>query len=920
MFVSFVNAQNLPQIQPLSEFAFTEKIYLQLNNTIFTSNETVWFKAIVTDVFNHPKSLSGVVHVELVDFDKNILISKKLKLEKGIADSFFQLRESYPTGRYLIRAYTNWNRNFGKDFFFERYIDLFSLEDIDKGEVITNIVLTKTQEGEVKLSANINPQVIDETYAKDLKVHIHSKNLLDSVEIKKQKKQYALEYKIPTDAYSVKLKVELEDTKLKNNKLKVNNTHTKTIVIDKNFLDLQFFPEGGKLVDGLKSKLGYKGVKYNGLGTVVNGDIVDEKDNVLFEVLSNELGMGYIFLKPDITKTYYCKVTNADGTIYKYELPKVHKSGYVMSLLETTNYLNLKVETNVKNTDSLFVQIKMRGVLIQEHSFKVEDGFYQVLMQKNAFNEGIHSVVLLNNNHVPLCERLFYNFKESEKLNISVNTNKPRYSQRDKTKLNIVVANTNGQPVKTNLSLLVIDKKQLGDFRKLQPNILSHFLLSSELKGTIENPKYYFNKNSINRKRDMESLMLTQGWSNYVFNKTDTINSFSIKPETDLWISGIVNSVFNKNKPPKKTVDLSLFTFGDPRGFYLQKTDSLGRFAFNLGSQYADTLKFVIQSTNKKGVKKDYNIALDDALAPPKIYYEEQQNFQLADTIVTPYLNTSIENKKVNDGFVTPDNTIELNAVELTGYNLTPKREKVFKLHGPPDVVISNEELEKEEEKWMFGLYSVLRSKFPDDIRIKRVNKSGYDYFKTSQIGSGLDSFDMANAFGADFTFILIDGVLIDLYEYPLVSRLPVEGVKSFEILNHPKNARRYFYQIFPVSEDIAFKTFAIISIYTYSGKGLYGIGRTEGIFKGVISGFSPRKEFYAPKYDVLEPVDWDIADLRSTIHWSPSITTNEQGEAEIEFYNADTTGDMLIILEAISPDGKLGYFESTYQVSKWEK
>ena len=60
--------------------------------------------------------------------------------------------------------------------------------------------------------------------------------------------------------------------------------------------------------------------------------------------------------------------------------------------------------------------------------------------------------------------------------------------------------------VDASLSLLVINKDQLGKIQSTRQNILSYFLLSSELRGEIENPGYYFNGNQ-DKLDDLDALM-----------------------------------------------------------------------------------------------------------------------------------------------------------------------------------------------------------------------------------------------------------------------------------------------------------------------------------------------------------------------------------------------------------------------------
>lgn len=109
----------------------------------------------------------------------------------------------------------------------------------------------------------------------------------------------------------------------------------------------------------------------------------------------------------------------------------------------------------------------------------------------------------------------------------------------------------------------------------------------------------------------------------------------------------------------------------------------------------------------------------------------------------------------------------------------------------------------------------------------------------------------------------------------------------------------------------------SIISIYTYAGKGFNYVTKNKGIDKFSVQGFATKREFYAPKYGNDDINDWSLPDLRSVVHWVPNVNTDENGEAKVEFYNADTIGVMLVIVEGITNNEKLGYFETTYSVDK---
>ncbi len=86
---------------------------------------------------------------------------------------------------------------------------------------------------------------------------------------------------------------------------------------------------------------------------------------------------------------------------------------------------------------------------------------------------------------------------------------------------------------------------------------------------------------------------------------------------------------------------------------------------------------------------------------------------------------------------------------------------------------------------------------------------------------------------------------------------------------------------------------------------------------KSAIPAFSAPREFYAPIYENLQPTDWYKPDLRALVHWMPKIYSDHLGKAAATFYNADITGEMMVVVEAISENGEIGYKEMVYEVKK---
>ncbi len=893
-----LNAQNGVK---KSEISKAEKIYLQLSSTMFTSDEVIWFKAIVTSSEVHtPSQLSEILHVELIDFNEEVIDKKLLKLENGLADSFFQLDESMPPGRYLIRAYTLWNTNFNTDFISEHYIDIYTPKyNAETNEAIRDITLTEISPNQFEISANVFPKALDNKFRGKLMLYLDMDTKLDSIEIKKHNKGvYTFKYMLPEATTKAKLRLDTKRFK------HFATSYGKTIVIDDSHLDVQFFPEGGTLVNDLISAVGFKAVGYTNKGIKVDGHVEDEKANIICHFKSNDLGMGLFHLKPEVNKTYFGIVRDNNGIKHKYQLPKVASSGIVLSVKPSKDFIRIKANTTDEvQYQTPILKVQFNGITYYTEQLKFQEGVLNAYLDKKTLPEGIIKLTLFNQDNYPLCERLVFNYKISDRAIIKAKTNLSTYSQRDKILVDITVKDENKTPLATNLSVLVLNKSQLGDMHKVRAHILSYFLLNSELCGTIEKPASYFDVNNVNMQRNMEFLLLTQGWRNYKYNTKDSLVKIKIAPEKMLTISGTVGEFLNTKKKPNYPVELVLMTLGKPKTFHIQEVQPNGRFNFDLQNQYSDELNIVIQSRNARTKEvEDFTINLDKT-STPDIQFKKQEHFKSID-ILNSYVEKSIERKQKEEAFALSDNTIQLDEVKLSGYKLTPEREKMMDLHGPPDVVIEDKELHEKVEKWSYGLFSVLLFNYPEDINIRRVGRNG--------------GFLIAEVYGADFTCVLIDGIPVNIRDYPLIGNLPTKEIKSVEIIKRPKNPKKYSTEIFG-EPDALFGAFTIsfINIYTYSKNGLYGVQSTSNLFKGTVSTFAPKREFYAPKYEDILAEDWKIPDLRSTVYWQPNLQTDSNGKAKVEFYNADDTGDMLVIVEGITKNGKLGYFETTYQVEE---
>ena len=873
-----------------SEASLAEKVYLHLDSKIYTTDETIWFNAIVVNAASHiPTQLSEVLYVELIGPEEKVIEKKVIKLENGIGSGFFQLITDYVEGLYLVRAYTQWDENFGKEFFFKEYVHVFAPKKGERIEPISPVTLVEGQSGERWIKASFDPFEIDSLHKKALTLVLSFDTKKDTIFIKrKEGNRYLLDYQVPDSCRFVTLEMVTKN----------HFYYTKTIALEKDELDLQFFPESGELVQGIPSLVGFKALDYNGKGRRVEGEIIDGKGKTITFFKSNQLGIGTFWLtSPDTATKYIARLLpqQEDRSGKIYPLPKVAAMGNLLSVKKEDDAIDLKVRSNYLENDSIILRASCRGLVYRNIQGILKSGTLEFSLPINAFPEGIIDFTMISHSQ-PVAERLYFNERPESRINIAVSTDSASYMQREPTTLHIETTDGFGKPVKACLSVAVINKAQMGEMQDTRQNILSYFLLSSDLKGTVEDPGYYFRKDE-DRFNDLDALLLTQGWRKY--NYTKLVYKLSFHPEPKLIVSGTVKEAISKQG--KKEFRLTMMTFGSNPSVQEQTTDSLGRFYFDLNDQYGQNMNILIQSANKNGKIKESTIVLDKKQSPP-VSFDKVKSIAGVDSVVNVLIERKIERKKVNDAFPLSKGTILLDEVTVQGYNMTPARKKMAEEYGKPDIVIEGKDIEEKEEKWSYGLFSVLFFNFRDKVHV----------------GMEPDGTLYAVANNPDPTLFVIDGIPVPGDDYSLLSSIPPSEVKSFEVIEYAKHFYRLFLQVFPeVDPFLAPKEGNIIAIYTFEGKGLSYITRPVGILKTNVPVFSTSREFYEPKYKELKPEDWFKPDLRALVHWQPELVVDSIGGAYSTFYNADNIGNMEVVIEAISDKGEIGYKEIEYEVVK---
>lgn len=281
--------------------------------------------------------------------------------------------------------------------------------------------------------------------------------------------------------------------------------HAKDSETERKVSRLSFFPEGGSLIDGVAAKVAFKGTDKKGMPADVKGEL-RENGRRIARLESLHDGMGMFMLLPHKGSRYTAVLD--DGT--EYGFPDVESSGISLHLRKQTDEYMEFLLSQQKGAAPQRIRLegKMRGVKY----CMAEGTLNEILKVKIPVSEfplqGISEFTLYNEKGLLVAERLVY-LNPKRKLNIEISTDKERYATREKGKVSVRVSDAQGKPVVAHLGLSIFDASYINE--AVPENMLSYCMLSSEIRGNIHNPAYYFNDGNKDRLRSLDLLLLTQG-------------------------------------------------------------------------------------------------------------------------------------------------------------------------------------------------------------------------------------------------------------------------------------------------------------------------------------------------------------------------------------------------------------------------
>lgn len=661
-------------------------------------------------------------------------------------------------------------------------------------------------------------------------------------------------------------------------------------------LNVRFYPEGGHLVRGVPSVVGFEVLSADSGWVNLSGSLLSDKGERLMPVAALHDGMGTFQYtpgeKPGSVEFEY------GGKSRRFKLPEALPTGYAVTVNVREESFDVTLARSAGLPDeplALFLFSGNTPCTYVPVDFGTSDSKHIKIMTSDLPG-GVVRLTLVNQGGASLIDRFCFVYPK-DTLSMRAEADSDLYKPFKRAVCRFKVTDASNAPVAgARLSVAVRDGLDM-DYMRHDNTIFTDLLLTSELKGYINRPGFYFVNRSVSRRKMLDNLLLIRGWRKY-----DVAESFGLKdcrpkylPEPNLNLYGHIDSWYGK---AQSNIGITVMAQNDTMSIAgATRADSLGNFMIPIDDFYG-TMEALIQ-TKRDGKKFNRNALVS-------IY----RNFE-------PQLR-NLDYNEMNPKWDVPADTLKLNSA-IEAFEAIHDNDRLEL----DEVVVSGKfkrrSLLKDTEKFerdIYGFYNIRQyvDRMRDEGKLvvddvgylmhtinSKVNREGTQY--------GVNEMKYS-ANGRDITLPFLKGC-IDMIETAMLyaDRTGLYSYKfndkDFRVdVDDMKDIYTGQVNMDTVSQAKLNKMFVRCALGMAerwdSGK---DYAPTHGIRRTEIQGYNRPVEFYAPQYgDSMLNDGFD--DRRRTLYWNPDVVTDERGEAVVECFNGRNTTYMDVSAETLH-DGR---------------
>ncbi|HET7116602.1 MAG TPA: hypothetical protein VFI29_08935 [Hanamia sp.] len=642
--------------------------------------------------------------------------------------------------------------------------------------------------------------------------------------------------------------------------------------------ELTFFPEGGDAIEGVTNKIAFMANDQYGRPLQIKGVIKDNKGAVIDHLKIIHDGMGYFFIKPQQGETFTATWEDDKGVQHVTKLPSIKDSGVSLQVTISGTKRNFYVSTSPQSAG--LKSLHIIGTMYQQPVFNItkelKDRLAEGIIPTESLPSGILTITVFDEQWKPLAERITYINNEEYYFYPEMTVQHWGLNKRAKDIIEISVPDS----LSSNLSVSVTD---LGIDYDTSDNIISHLLLTGELKGKVNNPAYYFINNSDSIMQQLDLVMLTHGWRRFDWEKVVKGEYPVIKYKRDtsyLSLSGKIYGATPSELRQAGSIILMVTQKKSGTQVYTTPLEDNGSFD-DPDLILFDTARIYYQLAKAKG-RSDISVQFMPGRLPPFSNNAKATGF---------YYN------HLSD---TTGNKYHLQLSEAQERELKFLKEKVL----ATVTVKANPKntLAEMDKKYTSGLFSGGDARefdlLNDPFALSSLDIFQYLQGKVAGLQINTTSNPPTLSWRGGTPQLYVDEVST---QPDMVQSIPVSDVAYLKVFPPP------------FMGGIGGGSGGAIAIYTRRGDDVKQ-EPGKGLSNNSVSGYTAIRQFYSPNYESFSE-DNEKKDLRTTLYWNPSVTTSPgKSKVLLTFFNNDITNAFRVVIEGMTKDGRLAHVVQTME------
>ncbi|KAJ5077470.1 polyubiquitin-c [Anaeramoeba ignava] len=518
--------------------------YISLDKQLYQPGENIFIRAVVLNSFtNEPLIDPNVLNqlknakIKIQDARDQTVLEEDLKLdnikESSVYSYCWKTDDSTKGGEYkVVISHFISDQLFSSERKF--VIRPFRIPRLNKN--IEFLKQSYSAKDEVEAILSVQRVEGENNKLEEISVTYHAQNESDIFKTETKnldsKGKLLIKFTLPSLIISdVVLNCIIKDGDVQENAIK------NVPVVNSNF-DVSFFPEGGNLVYGIKSRVYFEATNDINEPIDLEAELVSSNNETVNQNIilkTQHEGRGFFEFTPQNDNKYSLKVIKPKkDSESKIELFKILKEGVSMKVLKPSFSFGEEIEIEMISSYSgnfkvgLFkkeIEIGQELVSISEDQ-KYKPIIVKISPKNEKYQQGIIRITIYKVEQkenqkiliIPTTERLTF-IKQKRELNFNIKLNKESYIPGEKVEMIIETKDQNNEPINSICGITVTDNSvyEMTEKADRNPNLFSMVHLENEVLKFHDSESYLDFNDEISQKK-LDLLLGIQGWRKFVFS------------------------------------------------------------------------------------------------------------------------------------------------------------------------------------------------------------------------------------------------------------------------------------------------------------------------------------------------------------------------------------------------------------------